>query len=401
MAISRYAFAMLCGVLLVAAGCENGDSSPTQQPAPAPVDSPPAPAPADSQPVPVPPDPSPTTQADGPVDATVEAVGRGSRVSAIRARGVLVCGGRGDSPGFGLIGDDGSASGFDVDLCRAVAVAALGSPDAFEWRAMAFADRATVMPAGQVDVLTMQTTWTTKRDAEWGDFVPTMFYDGQGFMTRRSLGVASANDLQNVSICVSEGSTTQNNLMDFIATRMGFGLTATVLPDETARTNAYLNGTCEVMTSDISELIGFRSTFPDRDQHVLLPETLSEEPLTPMVPHGDSLWFDIVKTVMSILIYAEAYGATSNTVPIFPTGNVKVDRLFGLFGDFGQASLGLPQTVAQDIIRAVGNYGEIYERHIGIAGLGVQRAGSRNALWSDAPCQTCPKGGQLYAAPPQ
>ena len=381
----------LLGVMLVIAGCDDDDSSPA--PAQAQQPAPPAPQPA----------PPPVTQPSPPpaVQTPLATEGRGTRLAAIRTRGTVICGGRGDSPGFGALDTTGNPRGFDVDICRAITVAALGTPDAFEWRAMAFADREAAMQAGVVDVLTMQTTWTTLRDAEWGDFAPTMFYDGQGFMARRSLGAATANDLRNVAICVSEGTTTQINLNDFIAERPAQGLTPMVLPDETARTNAYLAGTCQVMTSDLSELIGFRSTFPDRDNHMILPETISEEPLGPAVPHGDGIWFDIVKTVMSILIYAEAYGVTQTTVPIAPTGDIKVDRLFGLDSTFGQTSLGIQPTVAQAIIRAVGNYGEIYERHLGSGGLGMQRAGSRNALWSDAPCQTCPKGGQVYAAPPQ
>ena len=137
----------------------------------------------------------------------------------------------------------------------------------------------------------------------------------------------------------------------------------------------------------------------DRDAHTILPETISEEPLGPVVPHGDDQWFDIVKTVMGILIYSEAYGIDSSNVPTATTGDTKVDRLFGLEGSFGQDVLGLEQTAAQDVIRSVGNYGEIYDRNLGPDGIDLPREGGRNALWADAPCTDCPKGGQIYAAP--
>ena len=137
----------------------------------------------------------------------------------------------------------------------------------------------------------------------------------------------------------------------------------------------------------------------DRSAHVILPETISEEPLGPVVPHGDDQWFDIVKTVMGILIYSEAYGVSSANVPSAATGDTKVDRLFGLEGSFGQESLGISQTAAQNVIRAVGNYGEIYDRNLGPDGINLPRENGRNALWASAPCTDCPKGGQIYSAP--
>ena len=162
---------------------------------------------------------------------------------------------------------------------------------------------------------------------------------------------------------------------------------------------AYQGGQCDAFTNDRSQLAAISSAFDNRADHLILPETISEEPLGPVVPHGDDQWFDIVKTVMGILIYSEAYGVTSGSVPTSVTGETKVDRLFGTAGDFGQESLGLSTTVAQDVIRAVGNYGEIYDRNLGPSGIGLPRENGRNALWADAPCQDCPKGGQIYAAP--
>ena len=383
-----------CSIIALS-GCDDDDSSP----APAVAQQPPAPQPT---PPPAQPAPPPVTQpAPSPTVMPTMTEGRGSRVTAIRNAGRLVCGGRDNAPGFAFVDPSGTPSGFDVDLCKAIAVAVLGTPDAIQWNVMAFADREAIMMAGSIDVLTMQTTWTTLRDATWGDYAPIMFYSGQTFMLRRSMGVTSLDQLQNATICVAAGTTTESNLADFVAERPERSLSPMVFPDGASTTAAYVAGTCNVVTSDTSDLISTRVLLADPDMHVILPETISEEPLAPVVPHGDGLWADIVKTVMSILIYAEAYDVTQTTVPTAPTGDIKVDRLFGLSGDFGQASLGLQPTVAQDIIRAVGNYGEIYERTMGSGGLRMPRAGSRNALWADAPCQTCPKGGQLYAAPPQ
>ena len=164
---------------------------------------------------------------------------------------------------------------------------------------------------------------------------------------------------------------------------------------------AYEEGECDAFTNDHSQLGSLRTALANPDGHEILPEYISEEPLGPVVPHGDEQWFDIVKTVMAILIYSEAYGVTSDTVPETPTGSYNVDRLFGLAGSFGQQTLGLRLTVARDVIGAVGNYGEIYDRNLGAGGLGLIREGSRNALWHAAPCTDCPKGGQIYAAPPR
>ena len=164
--------------------------------------------------------------------------------------------------------------------------------------------------------------------------------------------------------------------------------------------DAYTTGVCDVFTTDRSALAALRSSLPNPGEHVILPEVISEEPLTPLVPHGDSRWFDIVKTVMGILIQGEALGVDSaNVADLAASDSVKVRRLLGVDGSWGQENLGLDLTVAQTVIAQVGNYGEIYDRHLGSDGLGLPREGGRNALWSDAPCTDCPKGGQIYAPP--
>ena len=320
------------------------------------------------------------------------------RVAAIQDRGTVVCAGNNSLTGFGFIDDDGNTVGFDIDLCRAVAVAVLGDADAIDIRPTTAAERGPSMQSGEVDIMSRNTTWTTTRDATWGNFAQTMFYDGQGFMIKADYGVNSAMELQGAKICVQQGTTTELNVEDFNRqNNMDFDFVT--FADNVGANNAYLSGQCDALTTDRSGLVATRSGFDNPDDHLILPETISEEPLGPVVPHGDEQWYDIVKTVMAILIYAEAFEIDSMNVPTSATGNKSVDRMLGFENDYGQEALGLNKTVAQDIIKAVGNYGEIYDRHL--TPLGLTREGSRNALWSSAPCMSCPKGGQVYAAPPR
>ena len=319
-----------------------------------------------------------------------------SRLQIVRGRGTLVCASVNSVAGFGFLDSDGNTVGFDVDLCRAVAAAVLGNPDAVEFRPTTAAERGPQIQSGEIDMMSRNTTWTSTRDATWGNFAQTMFYDGQGFMVSRSLEVTGMMELRGASVCVQQGTTTELNIQDFDnQNRMNFDILT--FPDNISSNEAYQSGQCEALTTDRSGLVSTRAGFENPDDHIILPGTISEEPLGPVVPHGDDQWFDIVKTVMAILIYAEAYGVTSENVPDVATGNTKVDRLFGLEGSFGQEALGLPKTVARDVIRGVGNYGEIYDRHL--IPLGLERGGSRNALWANAPCRDCPRGGQIYAAP--
>lgn len=352
--------------------------------------------------------PEPTAVPAGPtpdIEATVEArvqeamadtEGQGGRLERVRARGVLVCAGNDSLAGFGFLDADGNIRGFDVDLCRAVAAAVLGDPDAIELRPTTAAERGPVMQSGEIDVMSRNTTWTTSRDVQWGNFAQTMFYDGQGFMAPVSAGVSSISELQDATICVQQGTTTELNLQDF-SNQNGMNFSIITFPDNISTDEAYTNGQCDALTTDRSGLVSTRQGLPSPEDHIILPGTISEEPLGPVVPSGDDQWYDIVKIVMAILIYAEAFGITSDNVPDATTGNTPVDRLLGLEGSYGQEEAGLGLTVAQDVIRGVGNYGEIYERHL--APLGIAREGSRNALWSAAPCTDCPKGGQIYAAP--
>ena len=331
------------------------------------------------------------------VQATLTATeGRVGRLERVRNRGAVACASNDTLAGFGYSDASGNVKGFDIDLCRAVAAAVLGNPDAVELHNTTASERGPLLQSGEIDIMSRNTTWTSSRDTQWGNFAQTMFYDGQGFMVSNSKEVSSILELKGATICVQQGTTTELNLQDFDnQNQMGFLILT--FPDNISTDVAYSGGQCDALTTDRSGLVSTRQGLANPDDHTILAGTISEEPLGPVVPSGDDQWYDIVKVVMAILIYAEAYGITSDNIPTSLTGNTPVDRMLGLEGAFGQEELGLSLTVAQDIVRAVGNYGEIYERHL--TPLGIAREGSRNALWSAAPCTDCPKGGQIYAAP--
>ena len=311
-----------------------------------------------------------------------------SRLDLVRSRGNVVCANNTQLAGFGFLDASGNTAGFDVDLCRAVAAAVLGDADAVEYQPTTAAERGPTMQSGQVDMMSRNTTWTTSRDATWGNFAQTMFYDGQGFMVPTSLGVSGALELQDAKVCVQQGTTTELNLQDY-SNQNNLNFDIVTFPDATTTSEAYQAGQCDALTTDRSGLTATRVGYDNPADHVILPDTISEEPLGPVVPHGDDQWYDIVKGTMAILIYAEAFGVTSSNVPTAPTGDTAVDRLFGLEGSWGQEELGLSETAAQDVISQVGNYGEIYNKHL--TPLGVTREGSRNDLWIN--------GGEIYAAP--
>ena len=338
-------------------------------------------------------------EATSPPAAPTEAMAVGTqegRLARVMSRGQLICASNNSLAGFGYVDDAGNTVGFDIDLCRAVAAAVLGDADAVEYRPTTAAERGPTMQSGEVDMMSRNTTWTSSRNITWGNFAPTMFYDGQGFMVPTALGVSSMMDLGGSAVCVQQGTTTELNLNDFIS-QNNLDIEVSTFPDNTSANEAYLAGTCDALTTDRSGLVSTRAGFDNPDAHVILAGTISEEPLGPVVPHGDEEWYDIVSIVMGILIYAEAFEITSSNVPTAATGESAVDRLFGLEGSYGQEEIGLSTTVAQDVIRAVGNYGEIYDRHL--SPLGLTREGSRNALWGAATCGDCPKGGQIYTAP--
>jgi len=330
--------------------------------------------------------------------AAVAVASDDARLDLVKNRGKLICASRNDVPGYGSLDAGGNNVGFDIDLCRAIAAAVLGDPSAIEIRYITASERGPTIQSGEVDVLVRTVTWTTSRDAQWGNYAQTMFYDGQGFMVKKSLGIATALELKDATVCVTQGTTTELNLQDF-STQNNLNITPLTFEESDAVIAAYTSGQCDAFTNDRSQLAAIGSAFDNRSDHVILPDTISEEPLGPVVPHGDEQWFDIVKTVMGILIYGEAYGVEQGSVPSAATGDTKVDRLLGFTGSYGQESLGLSQTAAQDVLKAVGNYGEVYDRNLGPGGINLPRENGRNALWADASCTSCPKGGQIYAAP--
>lgn len=354
--------------------------------APAPAAQPTAPAAATTTEQPTAPPAAPTEAMAAPTEAIP--MQAGDRLAAVRERGKVVCANNTQLAGFGFLDADGNTTGFDIDLCRAVAAAVLGDANAVEYQPTTASERGPTMQSGQVDMMSRNTTWTTSRDATWGNFAQTMFYDGQGFMVPASLGISGAMELHDAKVCVQQGTTTELNLQDF-SNQNDLHLDIVTFPDAATTSEAYQTGQCDALTTDRSGLVATRVGFDDAASHVILPDTISEEPLGAVVPHGDDQWYDVVKSVMAILIYAEEFEVTSGSVPTAATGDTAVDRLFGLEGSWGQEDLGLSATAAQDVIRQVGNYGEIYDRHL--TPLGVTREGSRNDLWTN--------GGEIYAAP--
>jgi general L-amino acid transport system substrate-binding protein len=327
------------------------------------------------------------------VNVPVEFVMESARLAAVKSRDRLICGVNATVPGFGFIDANGQNVGFDIDFCRALAAAIFGDASKVEFRTLTAAERFTALQTNEVDVLIRNTTWTLTRDVELGtDFGPTTFYDGQGMMVRSDSGFTSLDDMGGATVCVLAGTTTELNLADAFNTR-GLDYEALVLDTGDATAAAYDEGRCDGLTSDKSQLAGLRTGLADPSAHVILAETMSKEPLGPVWAHGDQQWGDLVSWVVNAVIIAEEKGITQGNVEQIAAGDPEdpeVRRLLGIEGEFG-ALLGLEPDFVVDVIRAVGNYGEIYERHLGPAGTNIPRAGSLNALWTD--------GGLLYAPP--
>lgn len=309
----------------------------------------------------------------------------------VRARGAVNCGVNPGLVGFAAPDANGVWQGFDVGVCRAVAAAIFGDPNAVNFVPTTTQTRFTALSSGEVDLLVRNTTWTYSRDIDLKfDFVGVNYYDGQGFMVPRELGVSSAKELDGATVCIQTGTTTELNLADFFRAN---NISYEPVPIETnaEAQQQYLAGACDVYTTDASGLAATRATFENPGDHVILPEIISKEPLGPLVRHGDNDWGDIVRWTVNALIAAEEYGVTSTNVMELAAGtnNPEINRLLGVEGDLG-AMLGLPNDWAVKAIAAGGNYGEIFERNIGEATpIGLARG--LNAQWTD--------GGLLYAPP--
>ncbi len=314
-----------------------------------------------------------------------------SMVDDIRATDELKCGINTVFPGFAETDDAGKWRGFDVAYCRALAAAVLGDPDKVEYINLTAKSRFPALQSGAVDILSNASTWTFVRDVNLGlTFVGVNYYDGQGFIGRKSLGVGSATELDGASICIQTGTTTELNLADFFRVH---GITYEPVPIESgaeARA-AYEARRCDVYTSDISGLSVTRTTLDDPDEHLIFPEVISKEPLAPLVRQGDDQWADIARWTLNALIAAEELGITGANVKRMAQGsdNPEINRLLGREGDLG-AMLGLDAMWAVRAIAAEGNYGEVFDRYFGSKSkIGLKRG--LNALYKD--------GGLMYAPP--
>lgn len=320
----------------------------------------------------------------------------GGKLAEIRERGVLNCGVSGGLPGFSFVNPDTNVmEGLDADFCRVVAAAIFGAEDVdshVNFRPLTANERFTVLQAGEVDVLMRNTTWTLTRDGSLNSsFGPTTFYDGQGIMVKQELvdsGVASMADLEGASFCSQSGTTTEKNVVDAYTQLFGTAPTLVLAEESSATLRDFESGACDVLTSDKSQLAGLRSSSTDPSSMVILGDTLSKEPLGPMYLDDDAQFADIVDWAVYATFQAEEFGITSANIGDFAgTDNVEIARFLGQDDSGLGALIGLSDTFAADIITAVGNYSEIYERNV--APIGILREGTLNASWRD--------GGLIYA----
>ena len=309
----------------------------------------------------------------------------------IKARGKLNCGVTTGLVGFAAPDANGEWNGFDVSVCRAVAAAVLNDPSAVEFVPTTGKTRFTALASGEIDMLARNTTWTFSRDVDLKfTFVGVNYYDGQGFMVPKGLGVSSAKDLDGATVCIQTGTTTELNLADFFRAN---NINYEPVPIETnaEAQQQYLAGACDVYTTDASGLAATRATFEAPGDHVLLPEIISKEPLGPLVRHGDDEWGDVVRWTLNALITAEELGVTSANVSEMSTGsnNPEVKRLLGTEGTLGEM-LGLDADWAMRAIASQGNYGEIFAKNIGEE-TPIALSRGLNAQWTD--------GGLIYSPP--
>src|SRR5690242_9458378 len=311
-------------------------------------------------------------------------------LKAVKDRGMLNCGANGTLAGFGLPDAQGKWTGLDVDFCKAIAAAVLNDANKVKFVPLSAKDRFTALQSGEVDVLARNTTWTSSRDTSLGlNFVGVNYYDGQGFMVRKALKVNSALELNGASVCVQQGTTTELNLADYFR---GHNMKLKTVTFATANeaVKAYDSGRCDAYTTDASGLYAERLRLANPDDHIVLPEIISKEPLGPAVRHGDDQWFDIVKWVLFAMINAEELNITSKNIDeMVKSTNPAIKRFVGTEGNYGE-QLGLTKDWAVRIVKLVGNYGESFERNVGEGSpLKIERG--LNKLWS--------KGGIQYAPP--
>ncbi len=309
----------------------------------------------------------------------------------VKARGVLNCGSNTGLTGFGAPDANGNYQGFDVDLCKAVAAAVLGDQSKVKYIPTTGETRFTALASGEVDLLVRNSTWTFSRDTDLKfDFVAVNYYDGQGFMVKKTLGVSSAKELDGATICIQTGTTTELNLADYFKSN-NIKYTPVTVADDAEAQRQFLAGACDAFTTDASGLAASRATLPNPGDYIILPEIISKEPLGPVVRHGDNQWGDIVRWTYFALVAAEEKGITKANIEEVAksTQDPEVKRLLGLEGDMGKM-LGLDNDWAKRAIAANGNYGEIFEANIGSkTPIGLARG--LNALWT--------QGGLQYSPP--
>ena len=321
---------------------------------------------------------------------TFSGVAQSGTLDNVKAKGVLQCGVSQGLAGFSSPDDQGNWKGIDVDFCRAMAASIFGDATKVKFRALSAKERFTALQSGEIDVLSRNTTWTLVRDTSLGlDFVGTTYYDGQGFMVRKSKKITSAKQLNGATVCVNTGTTTELNLADYFrAQNMKYKIVAFEKTDEVVA--AYDAGRCDAYTTDRSGLFSERNKLKKPDEHVILADVISKEPLGPAVRHGDNQWSDIARWTLFAMLEAEEMGVTSaNVEAMKKDASPSVKRLLGIEGDMGK-NLGLSNEWAYNIVKQVGNYGESFDRNLGpTTPLKIERG--QNALWKN--------GGLQYAMP--
>ncbi|MCL4764779.1 MAG: amino acid ABC transporter substrate-binding protein [Hyphomicrobiaceae bacterium] len=324
------------------------------------------------------------------VTVSSAALAQARTLDAVKQRGALNCAVNVGLAGFSNPDDKGNWTGMDVDYCKAIAAAVLGDPAKVKYVPTTAKERFTALQSGESDVLIRNTTWTLGRDSSLGlSFVGVNYYDGQGFLAKKALGVSSAKELNGATVCVQTGTTTELNLADFFR-RSKMTYQPVVFEKAEECLQAYQAGRCDVYTTDASGLYAQRLQMQKPDEHIVLPEIISKEPLGPSVRQGDSQWFTIVKWVHYALLNAEELGVTkANIDQMMTSSNPEIRRFVGVEGDFGKG-MGLENDWAVKAIKAVGNYGEIFDRNVG-KGSRIKIERGLNALWTD--------GGIQYAPP--
>jgi general L-amino acid transport system substrate-binding protein len=311
-------------------------------------------------------------------------------LKTVQDRGMLSCGVGQGLAGFSSPDDKGNWTGLDVDVCRAIAAAIFNDPTKVKFIPLSAKDRFTALQSGEIDVLSRNTTWTLSRDTSLGaNFTGVTYYDGQGFLVKKSLKVNSALELNSASVCVQTGTTTEQNLADYFKlNNMKYEVIAFANEDETVK--AYESGRCDVFTTDVSGLYAERLKLANPADHAVLPEVISKEPLGPMVRHGDDQWFDLVKWTLFAMVDAEELGITQKNVDeMAKSDKPELKRVFGTDGNLGE-QLGVTKDWVARIVKAVGNYGEAFDRNVGAGSkLGIARGLN----------QLCNKGGIQYAPP--